>query len=613
MEKNLPSISSVLKKWLLIGTLAAFLFITACSLLILYFKSVSDTERLLRLTILDVSNVIQKTSKDALNDITGRIASAVRASDESVDLKELQSLFKVSEINIYDENGIIVRSTDERLVGYDIHDHEQFSEFLEKSDDAALPWGWTEHIGPNSDDSSIIYRYTGAVFMTGGFIQVGFDQEQFDFNNFLHIYNITDNRHVMDTGQVIIEDPDYGIISQNADYLKAELLNNELKAKYANGAETNTLQRTAINGVPLFWMYDTLEDYKIIAAVPVAEAMESLKSSMLLSIIMAFLVSLILNFGISYVVNRVVVKQVSETADKLAKITEGDLDTELSVRETREFDQISDSVNATVASLKELIVREAERNREELRYASDIQRAALPSLTETFTANPNFRLYADMNTAKEVGGDFFDFYMLDDHKLAFLVADVSGKGIPASLFMMTGKTTLRDCAEKSDNIGEILSSANHRLCERNDMLLFITAWMGILDFETGLVDFVNAGHNPPVLIRDGKPVFLKLKRGPILGYMDGIPYAAQTLQLQQGDVLYLYTDGVTEAANIDQELYGEKRLLNVLCEPVTGDGNVSEEICRKVTESVNAFVCDAPQADDITMVCLKYLGMDKNL
>ena len=227
-------------------------------------------------------------------------------------------------------------------------------------------------------------------------------------------------------------------------------------------------------------------------------------------------------------------------------------------------------------------------------------------LTAAFTDDPAFRLYAFMDTAREVGGDFYDYYKPGKRTVAFLIADVSGKGIPAAMFMMTGKTVLRDCVERMDDIGSALANANKRLCEGNKAGMFITAWIGLLDLETGMVRFGNAGHNPPVLIRNGQPSFLEMDSDLILAVMDDAEYKSQTLTLEPNDLLFLYTDGVTEAASEAKELFGEKRLLEALSGVVPEGDNICELVCQRVKASVDAFAAGAPQADDITMLCLYY-------
>ena len=237
----------------------------------------------------------------------------------------------------------------------------------------------------------------------------------------------------------------------------------------------------------------------------------------------------------------------------------------------------------------------------------------LPSVFPPYPDRKEFELFASMHAAKEVGGDFYDFFMLGEDTLGFLIADVSGKSVPGAMFMMTGRTIIKSLAESGLSAADVFTVANEKLCEGNDAGLFITAWMGYLDLKTGLVHVANAGHNPPVLIRNGKAEYVILKPGFMLAGMEGMVYKEQTLQLEKGDVLYLYTDGVTEATDADEKLYGEKRLLDLLSfgddYPSPSDGNgVAGAVCKMVSYDVQQFVNGAEQSDDITMLCIKYCG-----
>lgn len=249
----------------------------------------------------------------------------------------------------------------------------------------------------------------------------------------------------------------------------------------------------------------------------------------------------------------------------------------------------------------------------DLSTAKSIQISALPYTFPPFPDRKEFELFASMNTAKEVGGDFYDFYMPGQDILDFLIADVSGKGIPAAMFMMRGKTIIKGLAENSQSPAEVFAIANEKLCEGNDAELFITAWIGFLDLKTGMVRVANAGHNPPVLIRGGKAEYVNIKPGLMLAGMDGTRYLEHTLQLQKDDILYLYTDGVTEAMDLDENLYGEDRLLELLSfgdnyPAPAGDNGIAGAVCELVAKDIEVFVQGAEQSDDITMLCIRYLG-----
>ena len=193
--------------------------------------------------------------------------------------------------------------------------------------------------------------------------------------------------------------------------------------------------------------------------------------------------------------------------------------------------------------------------------------------------------------------------MLCDSTLAFMIADVSGKGIPAAMFMMQAKTIIKDLAESGLELPEVFATANKKLCENNDAGMFVTAWMGILDLKTGLLKFVNAGHNPPLVRQaDGEFAYLKARSGMVLAGMDGIKYRQNELQLTPGDQIFLYTDGVTEATDKNNQLYGEERLLETVNQNMVKN---TQLLCEAVKDDVDRFVGDAPQFDDITMLSVE--------
>lgn len=254
------------------------------------------------------------------------------------------------------------------------------------------------------------------------------------------------------------------------------------------------------------------------------------------------------------------------------------------------------------------VTAEKERIGAELSVATHIQASMLPCIFPAFPNRREFDIYATMTPAKEVGGDFYDFFLVDDDHLAVVIADVSGKGVPAALFMVIAKTLIKDHTQSGKPPEEVFTEVNRQLCEANDENLFVTAWMGVLEISTGKLVYVNAGHNPPVIGRkNGETEFLRSRPGFVLAGLDFTKYRAGSLELMPGDLLYLYTDGVTEAMNTAQELYGEERLKRTL------DANVSaapEEIFKAVKKDLDDFVAEAPQFDDITMLAMRYLGRE---
>ena len=318
----------------------------------------------------------------------------------------------------------------------------------------------------------------------------------------------------------------------------------------------------------------------------------------------AFVLLLVVYLIVFLLLNRLVARRIDEENGALALITGGDLEARAQAGGTREFESLTEGINVTVDALRGWI-REAETRMDtELATARAIQESALPRTFPPYPDIPRFDIYASMKAARQVGGDFYDFFLIGDSdseqgKLGFVVADVSGKGVPAALFMMRAKALLRDYVGIGMELGEAVSEANRQLVEGNDADMFVTAWVGVLDYATGHIDYVNAGHNPPLVWqREGGWRWMRQKSGPMLGLFE-VPYQAHELECVAGDTLLLYTDGVTEAFDVDENLYGEKRLLAVA---EKGYRLHPRELLESVRADVAEYSHDAEQSDDITIL-----------
>ena len=248
------------------------------------------------------------------------------------------------------------------------------------------------------------------------------------------------------------------------------------------------------------------------------------------------------------------------------------------------------------------------RRAREMAMAADIQENAIPRVFPPFPGEKRADFFANMKPAREVGGDFYDFYFTGPRNVTFLVADVSDKGVPAALFMMRAKTILKNLAQTGRPLADVVTEANEALCEGNAANMFVTAWIGVIDLETGVVTYVNAGHNPPVRLRakDGSASFLRSKPGLVLGAMAGVRYRPDTLALEPGDALYLYTDGVTEQADANGDLFGEERLRTFL---EVGGFLARPDTCTgAVLAGVEAHAAGAEQSDDRTQLLVRWRG-----
>ncbi len=291
-------------------------------------------------------------------------------------------------------------------------------------------------------------------------------------------------------------------------------------------------------------------------------------------------------------------------------ISDGDLSHRLSISTGDEIEELAEAFNHMAIDLEEYIknlaavTSEKERIGAELDIATKIQASMLPCIFPAFPEREEFEVFATMAPAKEVGGDFYDFFMVDDENLAIVAADVSGKGVPAALFMVIGKTLIKDHITSGKDLGEVFTEVNNLLCEANSEELFITAFVGVLNLKSGEFRYVNAGHEMPFIARKNEPFKpYKINAAFVLAGMEGMRYKSGMLTLEPGDKIFQYTDGVTEATDINNQLFGMERLEYSL-------GKVSdktpEEILLSVKKDIEEFVGDAPQFDDITMICLDY-------
>lgn len=247
-----------------------------------------------------------------------------------------------------------------------------------------------------------------------------------------------------------------------------------------------------------------------------------------------------------------------------------------------------------------------ERMESELKIAHDIQMSIVPKIFPPFPQRPELDIYAVLEPAREVGGDLYDFFFIDESRLCFVIGDVSGKGVPASLFMAVTKTLIKTNAKMCASPEEILRKVNAEIARDNDSCMFVTVFCGILNIRTGEVSYANGGHNPPFILRQGKtPEFLSGGRGPAVGVLEDAVFEKAVLAMRPGDILYLYTDGVTEACNEKDELFSEERLQEMLSGTVPGS---LKGLVEETLRNIRFFSGRMPQADDITLLVLKYFG-----
>ena len=612
MSNKLKKISTSFQQWLLLIVGIAFI-VTLVFLGQYQTKLFTDSaNNLLNIYIKDVRHDIMDVSDKNLLILTRAVATELNNADKITSelLTGMLEKYNVTEINYFSSTGVILASSNADFVGYTIGEGGvQTSEFW------SLLGARTEYVQrfqPIGFDVQISRKYAGVTLAAGGFIQVGYDEEAYYRAIEVAINEVVKNRHVGESGFLIVTDSAWRIISDRANNKNqpVTIVTAMTKDLTTIGKDEMFEEGIYIDGAlqRCFCMHNEIEGYKVIAVYPYSEAMVSRNVSLKVMTVMQILIFGLLFVMIFLLVRRLIVKNLHQVNHALSAITDGNLETVVNVRSHEEFDALSNDINATVDTLKRYIKEAEERIDAELAFAKAIQHAALPSVFPPYPERKEFEIFASMHTAKEVGGDFYDFYFVDDENLAFLMADVSGKGIPAAMFMMTAKTFIKSFAESGLSVEQVFTHANAKLCEGNDAGMFVTAWLGILNTKTGQVQFANAGHNPPLVRHaDGTYEYLKSRAGFVLAGMEGVRYRKNELTLAPGDAIYLYTDGVTEATNLNEELYGEERLQKVL--DIYKDAT-PETICAEVKKDVDKFVGEAPQFDDITMLAIRYKGTE---
>ena len=402
----------------------------------------------------------------------------------------------------------------------------------------------------------------------------------------------------------------------------SQFLNSDGSTEIYNISYTDKYGWLCTTGVPIFNDDGSIASF-ILADVSLEELLHGMRSFTILYTIATILTVLLLGFLLSRHIRKNMVEpinMIAEAAEAYVKDKKdgGTLSENhfkgLGIDTGDEIENLyftlSDmekDLNAYEEDLTKAI-QEQQRIGTELDLAKRIQEDMLPTIFPPFPERKDFDVYASMIPAKEVGGDFYDYFLIDDDHLCIIMADVSGKGVPAALFMMASKILLKTTAMAIPEPGKILARVNNQICSNNSLEMFVTAWLGILELSTGKLTAANAGHEYPIIRQHGGRYELYRDRhGFVMGGMEGMEYKEYEVLLKPGSEVFLYTDGVTEATSEKNEQFGTKRLLESLN---SGLAPELKGVLERVNDAVDVFVGDAPQFDDITMLCLYYAGAD---
>ncbi len=609
-EKRIPSVSVSIQRHFLICVTVALCVTNVYSWWVLHYQAMDNAQVTIEMNLDDVMNDIVEASDNNMLSIAREAATIIAAYPKgyyNVVIDYLINNYNLAEVDIIDENGIVAACSNPEYVGYDMRDGEQSAEFMVLLDEDG-PEELTQALQPNYFGA--IRKYAGHTLEGGGFIQIAYDTAGVHQDISEQVHNISKNRHIMTNGFILIADENNDVISDTTEMI-SELYQDQVSEMITAVLSQPSGKPITLSFLdePIIASYQTAEGYNLIGITSEEEAMLSRNISAFINGYMLTIVFTVLYLVIFSVVRRHIVRNVYKVNHSLAEITKGNLDTVVDVRGNAEFASMSNYINSTVDSLKGYIAEAEERMTKDLALAKSIQASVLPSVFPPYPNRKDFDIYARTDPAREVGGDFYDFYLVGENRLAFLIADVSGKGIPAAMFMMTAKTILSNYTESGLPVNEVFTRGNAKLCENNEAEMFVTSWMGILDLKTGHVEFANAGHNPPLIHRaDGSWEYLKSRAGFVLAGLEDMVYRKQELDLHPGDTIFLYTDGVTEAINTKKELYGEDRLLERLNHAEAREIRHTRAVCDYVRDDLNRFVGEADQFDDITMLAVKYIG-----
>ena len=578
----------IFQKWLFLLVVLAFLITFAASWHLHSYLAELSAIDMLESTLSGVSRKISIT-EDNLKAVTHLSDAAALAkthafalliaSDPSIlhnkeKLDAVRKKLDVDELHVSDEKGVLQWSVsfDKSLNyrGYDMNSQEQSAAFMPALTDKKFELVQEPQI---SGSYKILFQYVGVARIDKpGIVQIGYRPERIiEAQHLADIKRIKEDTRIGTNGTLYItEKPDLP-----ADYKEVTRNGNSIQLSIAFGK------------------------YLLTAELPEEEMYVSRDSVLKVLIIGNLILFGVIFILVSRLLQKVVINGIYSVNDSLHEITRGNLEKQVSVSTTAEFCTLSNGINATVSALRKAIENEAKRLDAELEMGRMIQTSILPV---DFTDNERYQLHAGMFTAREVGGDFYDFFAIDKDHLAILIADVSGKGITAALYMMTAKTLLKELLQKHP-VAEAFDLANQELCKNNKAHMFLTAFAGVIDLNTGIMTCVNAGHNPPVFIHaDGTAQYLKIKHCLVLSASRKARYTAVDLQFKKDDKIILYTDGVPEAMNCSKQLFGEERLLQTL----SANNASPQEIVELIRTEVSEFAGAEPQSDDITLLVMRY-------
>lgn len=609
-------IGQTFRRWLLICTAAAF----ATSLIVSFYFETRATQREARQTIAaEIDEAIAQTARANENferAVETERRTAIRAaravatilegapeilagteSERCSELEKLATRLGIDKINVVDADGVCRSAWPKYSVNFDFRSNESSREFLQILDDPTLELAQPVRKAAASQTPEL-YQYSAVARLDApGIVEIGVRaQEVENARKFVDVAQFIGSFELGKGGFLVLYQ---GAYRHNPRQISLELARDSVPL--------DEIFSFKVDGLSYFAFAREADATIFLGALPQTEVYAARRASLLMLIAANFLLFSVVYVLISALVQTLVVGGVYKINRSLGKITNGDLDELVDVRFCKEFDDLSTGVNQTVDALKGAVSEVKRRVAEELELAKKIQIASLPSGFPPFPERTEIDIYAENRAMSSVGGDVYDYFFLDDGRFFFYVADVSGHGVPAALFMMKTMALVKNLARSGLELNRVATEANRYLTENNDAM-FVTAFFCVLDVASGRVEYVDAGHNPPAIRRpNGRFEEIAPEINLILGVAADVEYESATFYLAPGDEIFLYTDGVTEAtSSATTEFFGTERLLQTL--DAASPDAPSLDVVRAVFEAVEKFAAKAERSDDVTALCLKYLG-----
>ncbi len=402
------------------------------------------------------------------------------------------------------------------------------------------------------------------------------------------------------------EKNDYVIATTDPNLVNVEMAGKSLKDVPWYNNNLRKITYITYNNKKYIPYVKTLDNGMIlIVCVPKTELFSYIFSQVMVLFFILILISIIISSLLYIALNQNITRPIKLLQNVADKIAAGNLNMTIRINKPEEFAQLASTLDKMTKDILS-ITKQREKVETELSIAKQIQLSSLPNVFPPYPERSDFDIYASTNPALNVGGDFYDFYFLDENRLLFLVADVSGKGVPAALFMMVAKTIMKGAFQNEEDVNFAIKTINNGVCQNNKYNYFVTMLAGIMDLKKEKLILINCGHNPPLIKRkNGDFEYVNIDSNLVLGAMKDVDFDLKEIDFNSGDEIYIYTDGVTEAQNEAEELYGEKRLKEMLN---SNKNKPLKEICDSIEEDIKEYSNGIEQSDDITMLNFKFFG-----